>query len=120
MKIKICQQHTIFKKLAKPRILVSVFLLTVLSLLSISYLFSDVNAIGVKADFNGDGKDDLAIGVPGEDVGSTINGGAVQVLYGSSKGLSGTSPIANQFWTQDSTNVNDVAEEFDHFGWPLR
>ena len=92
MKIKIYQQHTIFKKLAKPRILVSVFLLTVLSLLSISYLFSDVNAIGVKADFNGDGKDDLAIGVPGEDVGSTINGGAVQVLYGSSSGLSSTSP----------------------------
>jgi hypothetical protein len=77
-------------KLAKPRILVSVFLLTVLSLLSISYPFSDVNAIGVKADFNSDGKDDLAIGVPGEDVGSTINGGAVQVLYGSSSGLSST------------------------------
>jgi hypothetical protein len=116
LKIKIYQQHTIFKKLAKPRILVSVFLLTVLSLLSISYLFSDVNAIGVKADFNGDGKDDLAIGVPGEDVGSTINGGAVQVLYGSSSGLSSTSPIADQFWTQDSANVNYAAEEDDYFG----
>jgi hypothetical protein len=116
LKIKIYQQHTIFKKLEKPRILVSVFLLTVLSLLSISYLFSDVNAIGVKADFNGDGKDDLAIGVPGEDVGSTINGGAVQVLYGSSSGLSATSPIADQFWTQDSANVNYAAEEDDYFG----
>ena len=120
LKIEIYQQHTIFKdKLEKPRILVSVFLLTVLSLLSISFLFSDVNAIEVKADFNGDGKDDLAIGVPGEDIGSTKNGGAVEVLYGSSKGLSGASPIADQFWTQGSTNANDVAEEFDHFGWPL-
>ena len=65
------------------------------------------------------GKDDLAIGISGEDLGSIVDAGAVQVLYGSSKGLSATSPIANQFWTQDSTNVNDVAEEFDHFGWPL-
>lgn len=117
MKIKIYQQYPIFKdKLEKPRILVSVFLLTVLSLLSISFLYSDVNAIEVKADFNGDGKDDLAIGVPGEDIGSTINGGAVEVLYGSSSGLSATSPIADQFWTQDSANVNDASEDGDLFG----
>lgn len=51
----------------------------VLSLLSISFLFSDVNAIEVRADFNGDGKDDLAIGILSEDIGSTKNGGAVQV-----------------------------------------
>ena len=120
MKIKIYQQHTSSKdKLEKTRILVSVFLLTVLSKLSISFLFSDVNAIEVKADFNGDGKDDLAIGVPSEDIGSTKNGGAVQVLYGSSSDLSATSPMADQFWTQDSANVNDAVEEGDHFGWPL-
>ena len=117
LKIEIYQQHTIFKdKLEKPRILVSVFLLTVLSLLSISFLFSDVNAIEVKADFNGDGKDDLAIGVTGEDVGSIINGGAVEVLYGSSSGLSATSPIADQFWTQDSPNIYDASEDGDLFG----
>jgi hypothetical protein len=120
LKIKIYQQNTTFKdKLEKPRILVSVFLLTVLSLLSISFLFFDVNAIEVKADFNGDGKDDLAIGVDEEDVGSTINGGAVQVLYGSSSGLSATSPIADQFWTQDSANVNDAVEVSDQFGLSL-
>ena len=120
MKIKIYQQHKSFKdKLEKTRILVSVFLLTVLSLLSISFLFSDVNAIEVKVDFNGDGKDDLAIGVPSEDIGSTKNGGAIQVLYGSSSDLSATSPMADQFWTQDSANVNDAVEEGDHFGWPL-
>ena len=70
-------------------------------------------------DFNGDGKDDVAIGIPNEDAGAIEDAGAVQIFYGSSKGLSGTSPIANQFWTQDSTNVDDVAEQFDHFGWPL-
>lgn len=67
MKIKIYQQNTKFNDtLEKTRVLVCVFLLAVLSLLSISFLFSDVNAIEVKADFNGDGKDDLAIGVPSE------------------------------------------------------
>jgi len=61
----------------------------------------------------------FAIGVPSEDIGSTKNGGAVQVLYGSSSDLSATSPMADQFWTQDSANVNDAVEEGDHFGWPL-
>jgi len=62
LKIKIYQQHTSFKdKLEKTRILVSVFLLTVLSLLSISFLFSDVNVIEVRADFNGDGKMNLLL-----------------------------------------------------------
>jgi len=69
-------------------------------------------------DFNGDGKDDLAIGVPYESVGSIIAGG-VEVIYGSSSGLSATSPRADQFWTQDSPNVNDRAEESDQFGASL-
>ncbi|GAB4527610.1 MAG: hypothetical protein Tsb0014_08440 [Pleurocapsa sp.] len=38
-------------------------------------------------DFNGDGYDDLAIGVASEDIGSTTNSGAVQILYGSDNGL---------------------------------
>src|SRR6185436_19448383 len=70
-------------------------------------------------DFNGDGNDDLAVGVIGEDVGSMKDAGAVQVLYGSSIGLSATSPIAYQFWTQDSTNVTDAAEAGDFFGHSL-
>ena len=39
-------------------------------------------------DFDGDGFADLAIGVPGEDVGAIGNAGAVNVVYGSSAGLS--------------------------------
>ena len=35
------------------------------------------------ADFDGDGKDDLAIGAPGQDVGGFDQAGSVHVLYGS-------------------------------------
>jgi hypothetical protein len=74
-------------------------------------------------DFNGDGRDDLAIGVPNEDLdigGVTIShAGAVNVLYGSSAGLSASSPRPDQFWTQDTADVNDVSEEGDAFGRSL-
>jgi FG-GAP repeat len=39
-------------------------------------------------DLNGDGFVDLMIGVPFEDVGSVVDGGALSVLYGSAAGLS--------------------------------
>jgi hypothetical protein len=67
-------------------------------------------------DFNNDGRDDLAIGVSGEDIGSLVNAGAVHVLYGSNSGLQTSSP-ADQFWTQDSPGVEDTAEEGDRFGF---
>jgi hypothetical protein len=38
-------------------------------------------------DFNGDGIDDLVVGVPGEDIGGTANAGVVDVIYGSESGL---------------------------------
>lgn len=38
-------------------------------------------------DFDGDGIDDLAVGSPGEDVGSIVDAGIVNVLYGSPEGL---------------------------------
>ncbi|HYU57407.1 MAG TPA: integrin alpha, partial [Actinomycetota bacterium] len=38
------------------------------------------------ADFNGDGYGDLAVGVPGENIGSVANAGAVNVIYGSPTG----------------------------------
>jgi hypothetical protein len=58
-------------------------------------------------DFDGDGQADLAIGVPGEDVGSDLEAGAVNVLYGSSSGLTSS---GDQFWTQDSQGIEDEAE----------
>ncbi|OQY98522.1 MAG: hypothetical protein B6D35_11850 [Candidatus Brocadia sp. UTAMX2] len=74
-------------------------------------------------DFNGDGCDDLAIGVPFENitVGTTTvnNAGAVQVLYGSSvTGLQTTSPD-DQFWCQNCPGVRDIPETEDYFGWAL-
>ena len=41
-------------------------------------------------DFNADGHIDVAVGVPGEDIGSEANAGAVVLLYGTSEGLSAT------------------------------
>lgn len=69
-------------------------------------------------DFNGDGYEDLAIGVPSEDIGTIQDAGAVNVLYGSSAGLS-TSAVADQFWHQNVASVQDVAEDGDNFGWSL-
>jgi hypothetical protein len=67
-------------------------------------------------DFDGDGRDDLAIGVPGEDIESPnliTRAGAVHVLYGSATGLKAA---RNQLWTQDSPGVLDTAEDLDLFG----
>ena len=58
-------------------------------------------------DFNGDLYDDLAIGVPMEDIGAALDAGAVNVLYGGAGRLSST---GNQFWNQNSSGILDVAE----------
>ncbi|HTH21324.1 MAG TPA: hypothetical protein VL854_03830 [Nitrososphaeraceae archaeon] len=71
------------------------------------------------ADYNGDGRDDLAIAATLEDVGTVIDAGAVNVIYGSSGGLSATAVIADQLWTQDSPDIEDVAEFLDYFGASL-
>jgi FG-GAP repeat protein len=69
----------------------------------------------VAADFNADGYADLAIGVPREDVGDIAHAGSVNVLYGTAAGLQADSPD-DQFWTQDSTDVQDQSEPGDVFG----
>ena len=79
-------------------------------------------------DFNWDGKDDLAIGTPYEDVGNVKDAGAVSVIYGSPGGLL---PQDNQFITQSGISVSgdnfvfvigDVLghpEPNDRFGYSL-
>jgi hypothetical protein len=65
-------------------------------------------------DFDADGADDLAIGVPWDDpAGSASGHGAVNVIYGSRAGL--TSAGA-QLWDQDSRGVPGAAESGDQFG----
>jgi hypothetical protein len=69
-------------------------------------------------DLDGDGYADLAVGVPGEDVGSPAitNAGAANVLYGSSSGLSAD---RDQMWHQDSPGIEGTAEDGDGFGAAL-
>ncbi|HEX8105820.1 MAG TPA: S8 family serine peptidase [Solirubrobacteraceae bacterium] len=67
-------------------------------------------------DFNGDGKSDLAVGVPGEDVGTVTDAGAVEVLLGSATGLSAT---GQRLWTQSTATTSDPGEAGDAFGATL-
>jgi hypothetical protein len=69
-------------------------------------------------DFNGDGFDDLAVGVPGEEIDGATSAGAVQVLYGTSSGLQATAPD-DLFLHQNRTGVEDQAETGDLFGQSL-
>jgi hypothetical protein len=71
-------------------------------------------------DFDGDGHDDLAVGVRHESVGSTtpvVGAGSVNVLYGSA--IIGLTTAEQQLWSQDSTGILDSAEENDRFGSAL-
>jgi hypothetical protein len=70
-------------------------------------------------DFNGDGFGDLVVGVPMEDVGTAVDAGATNVLYGSATGLQATSPD-DQYWNQNSVDVLQVARTGDQFGGSLR
>lgn len=65
-------------------------------------------------DFDDDGYDDLAIGVPGEDV-LADDDGAVHLLYGSPSGLVATGVL---LW-QEALGVPGVAEDGDRFGAAL-
>src|SRR5262249_29597945 len=67
----------------------------------------------INADFNNDGFADLAVGAPGESIGSAANAGAVNVLYGSAAGPSGT---GSQTFTQNTAGVGSTAEAGDSFG----
>jgi hypothetical protein len=59
-------------------------------------------------DFNGDGFGDLAVGVPSDDVGTALDAGGVNVLYGSARGLSAQ---GNQLWAGDTLAVGLAASE---------
>jgi FG-GAP repeat protein len=59
--------------------------------------------LAARFDLNGDSFDDLAVGVPSEDIGGQADAGAVQVLYGSADGFTG----AGQLLTQASPEAGD-------------
>ena len=67
-------------------------------------------------DFDDDGFDDLAIGVPGEDSPAPDrieDAGAVQVIYGTRDGLRSRK---NQLLTQSWTGMQNAPHAFDRFG----
>ena len=67
-------------------------------------------------DVNGDGFFDLAVGVPGEDIGTTRDAGAVTVLFGSPAGITAAGA---QTLYQGAGRAAGSAEEFDQFGTSL-
>ncbi|HEY7485655.1 MAG TPA: FG-GAP-like repeat-containing protein [Streptosporangiaceae bacterium] len=67
-------------------------------------------------DANGDGKADLAVGAPSEDIGTIADAGGTWMLYGSASGLTGTGAGS---CTQDSTGVPGAAEKSDRYGWSV-
>jgi hypothetical protein len=87
---------------------------------------SDITGIGnvgdafgsalTAGDFDGDGRDDLAIGVPFEDIKSVADMGAVNVIYGTGTGLRGT---GNQLWHQNKANMKGAGQAGDQFGTAL-
>lgn len=70
-------------------------------------------------DFNGDGYDDLAIGMPGQAVGGAFaaGAGAVMVIYGGATGLDPMNFPNAQIWHQNSPGVPEDAEAGDSCGW---
>ncbi len=73
--------------------------------------FGQVMTVG---DFNGDGYDDLVVGVPGENIGSKVDAGIIQILEGGSSGLTPSRVI-----TQSTSGVPGVVEAGDLFGAAL-
>ena len=67
-------------------------------------------------DFDDDGRQDVAVGAPYDGVNSVVQGGLVNVIYGSSSGLT---DLANQMFHQDLSGMDQVAETNDHFGESL-
>jgi len=68
------------------------------------------------ADFNDDGYDDIAFGSPGEDIGSILSAGAINVIYGSPSGLV---TAGNRQFHQDTPGIIGGSEPDDQFGSSL-
>jgi len=77
--------------------------------------FGESLAVG---DFDADGFDDLAIGIPGEDVGTISNAGAVEVRYGAAN-RSDALASRRKLFHENITGVPDNAGIDDEFGHAL-
>jgi len=73
------------------------------------------NALAV-GNFGRSAVQDLAVGVPDEDIGTISAAGAINVLYGSPAGVTVT---GNQLFSQDTDGTDEAAEPGDIFGSSL-
>jgi hypothetical protein len=76
--------------------------------------FDDWGRTLASGDFNGDGYADLVVGAPHKTVDGAQGAGVVDILYGSSGGLTATGA---QTWTEDTSGVPDSSEHLDAWGW---
>ena len=67
-------------------------------------------------DLNGDGFEDLAVGIPFERYLDQSNAGIVQVHFGFDSGLP---VVADTYFAQSTPGVQDDVESGDRFGWSL-
>jgi hypothetical protein len=68
-------------------------------------------------DFNGDRRDDLAVGIPNENLGAQTNAGAVEILYAGAHRLS---VDGSQFLSENTARMaGDGAEQDERFGLTL-
>jgi len=65
-------------------------------------------------DFDRDGRDDLVVGIPFEDIGTVNDAGAAMVMYGTEDGLAAT---GSQFFSQETAGVPGAHEAIDLFGF---
>ncbi|MEO8459330.1 MAG: FG-GAP repeat protein [Dokdonella sp.] len=69
-------------------------------------------------DFNDDGKDELAIGIPGASCAGHPNAGSVLVLLGRADS-GGLSAAGAAYWNQATPGIADACEDNDRFGTAL-
>ena len=70
-------------------------------------------------DFNNDNKDDLAVGVPNEDVSGYWSCGAVNVIYGLSGSWDGLDELNNVCWHRGDAGIEEGLSDRDGFGAAL-
>jgi hypothetical protein len=78
--------------------------------------FDDWGRTLAAGDFNGDGVTDLAVGAPHKTVDGAQGAGVVDILFGSSGGLT---TKGSETWTQNTPGVPDSSEASDEWGWSL-
>lgn len=72
------------------------------------------------ADFNGDGADDLAIGVSSDRLGGAAGVGSVITIYGGAVvGLDAAGIVAAQYWHQNIAGIPEINAAGDNFGYSL-